>query len=279
MSRRSAVPRRKLAPGIACVIVCIVYAAPIVLLILSSFKPLSQVFNSSPRSFWPLNLSAYRSTIGSVLTPLKNSIIIAVSASTLTTALASAAAYGLVRMGTGRSRKVALIVLGALILFQMIPQATAVTPVYALLVKFHLIDSLLGLVIVDSGLLVPFAVLVLRPHVMNVPFELEESARMDGAATLTVFRRVVLPLMRNGIVVTWLLLFIVFWGEFIYAVTFLNSPNLFPLSVIILDQVGNLQTAWNRLLALAVIAVAPILVILAFTQRQLREGLNAGAFK
>jgi multiple sugar transport system permease protein len=104
----------------------------------------------------------------------------------VTTALASAAAYGLVRMGTGRSRRVALVVLGSLILLQMIPQATAVTPVYALLVKFHLIDSLLGLIIVDSGLLVPFAVLVLRPHVMNVPFELEESARMDGAGTLNV---------------------------------------------------------------------------------------------
>jgi multiple sugar transport system permease protein len=71
----------------------------------------------------------------------------------------------------------------------------------------------------------------------------------------------------------------IFWGEFIYAVTFLDNGGLFPVSVILLDQVGSTSTSWNSLLAIAVITSMPMLIVFAFTQRQFRAGMAAGALK
>jgi ABC-type glycerol-3-phosphate transport system permease component len=69
------------------------------------------------------------------------------------------------------------------------------------------------------------------------------------------------------------------WGEFVYAVTFLNDSSLFPISVIILQQIGNDQTAWNSLLAMSTITMAPVLVLLLLAQGRIREGLTVGALK
>jgi multiple sugar transport system permease protein len=94
-----------------------------------------------------------------------------------------------------------------------------------------------------------------------------------------VARRIVLPLVRNGLLVVTALLFIIFWGEFIYAVTFLSSSGQQPVSVIILDQVGSTSTDWTRLLAIAVVTSVPVLAVFASTQRFLREGISTGAIK
>jgi len=271
--------RMRNIPVVGAVGIVVLYMGPIIVLVLSSFKPLSTLFSTSPGSFWPLTVSGYRAVWSSLTGPLGNSAVISISVSTIATAVAFCGAYGLVRMSSRRLRRFALVLFGVLIVLQLIPQATAVTPLYTLLVQVHLVNTRLGLVLVDSGMVTPFAILLLRPHILRVPIDLEDAARIDGAGGLAVFRRIVLPLARNGLVVTWLLLFIIVWGEFVYAVTFLNDSSLFPISVIILQQIGNDQTAWNSLLAMSTITMAPVLVLLLLAQGRIREGLTVGALK
>ena len=165
------------------------------------------------------------------------------------------------------------------VLLQMIPQPTTVIPFYASLAAQHLINSLAGLIIADSALLLPLAVLLLRPFFLDVPKELEDAACIDGASLRVVLYRVVVPLVRNGLVTVGVVVFAITWGEFIYAATFLNKQGLFPISVILLNQVGNYLINWNELMAISVIACLPILVLFLASQRRLREGLLLGSIR
>lgn len=266
-------------PIVGCVVLLVLYAGPLLFAAVTSLKPNSKVFVFSLSSFWPLDWSVYSSEFGSLLTPLKNSALIAVGTTLVTIVLASGAAYAVARLGHGRSSRLATVALGFMILLQLVPQATAATPLYGVLVEAHLINTIPGVIIADSALMLPFTVLILRPHFIAVPRELEEAALIDGAGGLSVFWRVVIPLARNGLATISAIVFVLVWGEFIYAVTFLSSGTLFPVSVILLDQIGQYGSNWNGVLSIAVITAIPVLVVFIVTQRQLREGLTSGAIR
>jgi ABC-type glycerol-3-phosphate transport system permease component len=123
------------------------------------------------------------------------------------------------------------------------------------------------------------SVLLLRPFLLNIPKELEEAALVDGASAVVVLRRVVLPLITNGLITVAVLIFAITWGEFIYASTFLNSQGLLPVSVVLLDQVGQLAANWNQLMALAVVTSLPLLIVFVVARRRLRDGLLLGAIR
>jgi multiple sugar transport system permease protein len=134
-------------------------------------------------------------------------------------------------------------------------------------------------ILADTALLLPFSLLVLRPFFRAIPVALEESARIDGASTVTTFWRVVLPLARNGAMTVGTLVFILSWGEFLYAINFLLNPTDYPLSVLMVEQISGYGINWGALMALAVVTSLPILVVFVFTYRRLREGLSVGAVK
>jgi multiple sugar transport system permease protein len=268
-----------LVPLVGCTILIILYAGPLLFGFLSSLKVNSKVFVYSLSSFWPLHWGIYSTEFSSLVAPLKNAALIAIGTTVVTMVLASSAAYGIARLGHGRTSHVATVTLAFLVLLQLVPQATAATPLYAVLVQVHLVNTIPGVVIADSALMVPFAILVLRPHFMAVPHELEEAARIDGAGSVGVFCRVAIPLARNGVAMVSAIIAILVWGEFVYAVTFLSSGSLFPISVTLLDQVGQYGTNWNGILSIAVITSIPVLVVFVFTHRQLRAGVTAGAVR
>jgi multiple sugar transport system permease protein len=266
-------------PALGCVLLLVIYLGPMALAILTSLKPQAAIYIYDLQSFWPLSASTYSDVIGQLLVPLENSLIIATGATVLAMALATGAAYALARMESSRLRRAADVFLGALLLLQLIPQASAVIPLYGVLVATQLANTLVGVIIADAALLLPLAILVLRPHFISVPLELEDAAKVDGAGTWSIFWRVVLPLARNGLLVVGAIVFALVWGEFIYAITFLASDSLNPVSVVLLNQVTHFTTSWNGVMAVAVIATVPVVCIFAFTQRELREGISAGAIR
>jgi multiple sugar transport system permease protein len=250
-----------------------------VLAVLSSLKPQTAIFDFDISSFWPLNFNWYESALGSLWTPLLNSLIISISATALTMVLASGASYALARMESGSRRRLAGAILAGILLLQLIPQASAVIPNYTVLVFANLANTQAGVIVFDAALMMPLAILVLRPHFIAVPIELEDAARVDGAGTMAIFWRIVLPLTRNGLLVVGVIVFALIWGEFIYAVTFLGTNSLLPVSVVLLNQVGQFSTSWNAVLAVAVIATIPVLALFIVSQKQLREGISAGAIR
>lgn len=202
-------------------------------------------------------------------------MVIAAGTTALTLAIAIPAGYGLARVDS----RVTTIGLGLLIVLQMVPQTANVIPLFQIFGAWGLLDQNLGVIVADTALLIPFAVLLLRPFFRAVPVALEEAASIDGASTLRTFFSVMLPVARNGVATTGTLVFLLSWGEFLYAVNFFLSPGNYPLSALLAQQVSAFGINWPGLMALAVITSVPILILFVFTYKLLREGLTMGAVK
>ena len=166
-----------------------------------------------------------------------------------------------------------------LLLTQMFPTTLMLVPLYSLLQRLGLLDSLGGLVLVYSTSALPFCVWMLKGYFDTLPRELEEAAIMDGASPLQVFLKVVLPLARPALAVTALFSFMTAWNEFVLAATLLNDDARFTLPVALQRYVGEYKTEWGHFAAGALIVSAPVMALFFALQRHLVSGLTAGAVK
>lgn len=271
--------RWKWVARIGCGVLIVSYAIPLLWILLTSFKSEAELGQSLTSLDFSPTFSSYSSIGSTIVQPVIHSIEISVGTVVVVLVMSALTGYGLTHLRGRAARWVVSGALGLLVVLQLVPQPTAVIPIYGVLASWHLINSIPGLVLADAALQLPLAVLLLRPFFLNIPHELEEAAFVDGANALTVLRKVVLPLVANGMVTVAVMMFAITWGEFIYASTFLNSSGLLPVSVILLDQVGSLSANWNELMALAVITSLPLLIVFVASRRRLREGLLVGAIR
>ncbi|MBT1001578.1 carbohydrate ABC transporter permease [Paenarthrobacter sp. DKR-5] len=255
----------------------LLYGVPILWIVLTSLKEPGDVLSSQASLIFRPTLSAYTDAIsnGGLLDAGIQSFVIAAGTTILTLLVAIPAAYGLAKVG-GRITTVAL---GLLIVLQMTPQTATVIPLFQIFGSWGLLDQRIGVIIADTALLVPFAILLLRPFFRAVPDALEEAGAIDGARNWKIFTSIVLPVARNGVATTGTLVFLLSWGEFLYAINFLLSPGSYPLSALLAQQVSAFGINWPGLMALAVITSIPILILFVFTYRLLKEGLTLGAVK
>lgn len=276
---RSRRPRRRFEPiaGPLRVVLLLVYAIPILFIVLTSLKDSRDVISSQSSFLFTPTLEAYTSVLSNqgLFVAMQQSLTIAAGTTVLTLLVAIPAGYGLSRVDS----RITTIGLGLLIVLQMVPQTANVIPLYQIFGAWGLLDQNIGVIIADTALLVPFAVLLLRPFFRSVPEALEEAASIDGASTMRTFWSVMLPIARNGVATTGTLVFLMSWGEFLYAVNFFLSPGNYPLSALLAQQVSAFGINWPGLMALAVITSVPILILFVFTYRLLREGLTLGAVK
>lgn len=256
----------------------LMYGIPIVWIITTSLKDPSDVIarGGSNLLFTP-TLDAYTSALANsgLLSAALQSLVIAASTTVITLLLAIPAAYFLARVeGIGST-----ILLSIMIVLQIMPQTSMVIPLFQVFGEWRILDQTIAVIVADAALLTPFAILLLRPFFRSVPETLEEAASIDGASTWRTFRSVLVPLVSNGIATTGTLVFLISWGEFLYAVNFFLSPGKYPLSALLAQQVSAYGINWPGLMALAVITSIPILVLFSFTYRFLKEGLTLGAVK
>jgi multiple sugar transport system permease protein len=257
-------------------LLCAAYAVPLLWILLTSFKSGADVFGGkNPLVFIP-TVEAYQEAFTPALfEALRQSLLIAGLATAFVLAIAVPAAYALARI----SGLVPTIGLGLLIVLQMIPQSATVIPLFQVFSSAGLLDSLWSVVLADTALMTPFAIVLLRPFFRAVPVALEEAASVDGASGFRTFRSIVLPIVRNGAATTGTLVFLIVWGEFLYAINFFVTPGNYPLSALLAQQVSSFGVNWPGLMALGIITSIPILVLFLFSYRLLREGLTVGAVK
>lgn len=260
---------------IGAIVLLIVYGTPLYWLVSTSFKSGTDVFRGLATfvTFTP-SLAAYQRVWNAdLLHSAINSGLIALGTTLVTLILAVPAAYALARMrGLVVSAGLALV-----IFLQMLPQTSAVIPLYKVLGSWKLLGAIPGVVLADGALLLPFCTLLLRPFFLAIPIEVEEAATVDGASQWRVFSQIVLPLALNGTVTAGIIMFLIAWGEFLYAISFLVDPTQYPLSVLIASQLGQYGNNWPALMSIAVAAGLPILVIFLVSYRRLREGLALGS--
>jgi raffinose/stachyose/melibiose transport system permease protein len=160
-----------------------------------------------------------------------------------------------------------------------IPPQLYVIPLFSFWVKLDLIDSRIGLIIIYWAIFSPFATLLLRSYLMALPRELEDASRVDGANELQTLLRIVLPLAIPGLMVVALVSFLMSWNEFFFAITFIQSDNLKPVTISFLAFQGRFDTNWGLTSAAGIIVILPVVVLFLALQRRFISGLTAGALK
>ncbi len=255
----------------------VLYALPLFWLILTSLEPPGNVGGSAINMFlFKPTLESYQAALnGGLLNAALQSLIIAAGTTALTLSVACPAAYGLARV-TGPG---VVLILGALVCLQMLPQTATVIPLFQVFGAVHLLNTQLAVILADAALLTPWATLLMRPFFRAVPEALEESAALDGASQFRTFISVCVPIARNGAATVGTLVFMISWGEFLYAINLILSPSKYPLSALLAEQITEFSSNWPNLMALATVTAVPILVLFVFTYRFLRSGLTLGAVK
>ncbi|MDQ0753362.1 multiple sugar transport system permease protein [Streptomyces africanus] len=236
-----------------------------------------QDMRKSPPDLLPLHgtLAGYRTVLDEQLPYLATSLVIGLGTVVLTVALAAPAGYALAKL---RPRGGGL--LGFLFLVaQMIPGIIMAMGFYAIYLQLGLLRSVPGLIVADSTLAVPFAVLIFTAFMSGIPGELLQAATMDGAGPLTTFRSIVLPMSRNAVVTVSLFAFLWSWSDFVFAGTLVNGGAHEPITLGIYHYIGNNNQEWNAIMATAVVASLPAAVILVLAQRYVAAGVTAGAVK
>ncbi|MQA77699.1 MAG: ABC transporter permease subunit [Streptosporangiales bacterium] len=261
------------------VVLGLVYLLPLAWIVLTSLKTNAQVLRDPNALVFTPTLATYaeviRSGVGAILTSVQ--IAVLVTAVVLVLAVPAAFALGR-RLSVGWSRVIA-VVLAAFLVLQMIPQPMTVIPLYSVLARWRILGTLPALILVDIALLLPFAVMLLRPFVLAIPSVLYEAAALDGASRLRAFWSITVPMLSNGIFTVMSVIFITAWGEFVYAINFLPQDVVLPVSALLASQNATYAANWNTLMALAVLTALPLLVVFVVSQKRLINGLSLGAVK
>ncbi len=162
-----------------------------------------------------------------------------------------------------------------------IPHQAILIPLYLLLIKIGLINSLTGLVIVYIVYSLPFTIFILTGFFSTISFEVEEAAAIDGASPNRTFWQIMLPMARPGIITVIILNGVGLWNEFLFAYTFLNSGNKFTLSVGLYKFYETMEynSNWSSLYAGVVIVILPILIFYIWMSNRIIEGMTAGSSK
>lgn len=261
------------------VVIVAVYIFPLYWMLTTSVKPAAELFTSPPTWFPSrLDFSAYATAVfgnPQMMTSLRNSAVISVGATVLTLLLAAPAAYGFARL---KLRWSALLLLPFL-LAQLLPTINLALPLYALFVQAGLVNTYTGLVLGNTVLNLPFAVIVLRPFYLGIPREMEEAAAVDGANRLQAFLRVVIPIVRPGFVTVGAFAFVMAWGEFTLGLTLTTLPTVQPVTVTLNSFIGQYGTQWAPLMAASTVVALPIVILFVIFQRFITGGLAAGSVK
>jgi multiple sugar transport system permease protein len=205
-----------------------------------------------------------------------NSLLVAGTTTMLVLVISTMAAYSLARLPWPRPA-VHLILLWAVV-FQMVPPITLVGAWFSMLRGVGLDASYTGLVLAHVTLNLPLALWMMTIHIREIPIELEEAARVDGATTPAILRQVIVPLARPGLAATAILVFIFSWNEFAVALN-LTSRRTATIPVAVASFAQEYVIKHTAMAAAATLSLIPALLLLIAGQRYIVRGLTAGALK
>lgn len=265
--------------SIFALLVLFAFLFPLFWLIISSLKTDTEIFSRPPTLFpRTITLEGYTEQIFgkySILSSAKNSFIKAFSSMALSFLLAVPAAYGISRFKIPGARAIIVIFL----VTQMLPSSLLLTPLFLIFSKAKLLNTHLAPILSVTTITIPFTLLVLRPMFMTCPKEVEESARIDGCNRFSAFVKVVLPIIRPGLVMVCCFGFVHGWNDLVFSLTFNTRADLFPMTSAIYNLMTEFGIRWNWIMAYACLVVLPPVLIFIFGQRYIVDGMTSGSVK
>jgi len=225
----------------------------------------------------PIHLSfhGYTTALSQQSRNLVTSLIVALGSVVFCLVIATPAAYALAQF---RIRFAGAFLFGILI-SQMIPGIVIANALYTAYNDVGLLNSIPGLILADSTAGIPFAILIVRAFMLNIPPSVIEAGRVDGAGHFRAFRSIVLPMSRNALVTAALFTFLFAWADFLFALTLTTTENVRPVTLGLYTYIGTYVNDWSSVMATAVLASIPAIVLLAVAQRFVAAGTTAGAVK
>jgi ABC-type glycerol-3-phosphate transport system permease component len=258
--------------------ITLLLAFPFIWVVLISLRPENEIFTRTFQLVTSFTLDNYYALLETspFSTYLRNSFLICAIATVAAVAISLVTAYGFSRHPRFRGRQVLLILV---ICTQLFPFVILITPLYATFFRLGLINNHLSLVISYIAINLPFAIYMLLGYLDTIPRELDEAARMDGASTLRIIWKVILPVAWPGVVTVAVYAFVSAWDEFLFAMTLMTSDENKTVPVGLAGFFGEYTTQWNLVMAASVISTLPTLILFMLVQRKLVSDLAAGAVK
>jgi sorbitol/mannitol transport system permease protein len=253
----------------------IIFFFPIFWMVLTSFKPESAAYTSPPQFIFHPTLDEYRQVFSAGMGPfLANSATATVVSVALVLVLATPAAYALSIRPVRKWRDGLFFFIST----KMLPVVAAIVPIFLAVRDIGMLDSLPTLIVLYTAMNLPIAVWMMRSFFLEVPREMLEAARLDGADLRRELTEVVLPVVAPGLVATALICAIFSWNEFFFALN-LTSIRAATMPVFLVGFVTSEGLYFAKLAAAATLASAPVLIVGWIAQRQLVRGLSMGAIK
>ena len=267
--------RRSIAFTVLCVLYLIVMLFPVYWMAMMMFKPSDVMFVRPTEWGFSPTLAHFDYVLEQgFLANLGTSLIVSIGSTLLVVVIGTPAAYAFARFPIWRRDDLFLFILAT----RMAPPVALAIPFYLIYAKLDLLDTHIGLIVVYLTFNLSFYVWVLRSFCRDLPVELEEAALADGYSRAQVLYKIVLPLLRPGIVSTSVLCFIFAWNEFLYAFL-LGGRSVKTLPVAIPTLITGQGVLWGELAVVGIVSVIPVFIVVFYLQRHIIRGLTMGAVK
>lgn len=265
---------------VSLVLAAIIFLAPPVYMLLTSLKTSAEIADLSLNPWWirTVTLENYTSILGNpvFLTFFWNSAKITVAVVIVTMVISTLAAFALARMRFWGSQTLAT----GVFLTYLVPETLLFIPLYQIVGGLGLLNSAWGLVLVYPTLTVPFCTWIMIGYFASIPKELDEAALIDGASWSQMLLKIFIPVAMPGIIAATIFAFTVSWAAFVYPTAFVTTPEEMPLTIGVVSQLVRADTfAWGQIMAGALLAALPPVVVYAFLMDYYIAGLTAGATK
>lgn len=266
--------------GISLALFAFIAFLPVYWMTLSAFRPNSVVMQWPP-AFLPdpgtFSLEAMRAlfTGTPIVSWLTTSLVVTAGSTLLTVFIATLAGYALSR---SRSRFTGLAGY-AILIAKMLPGTLLIVPLYILFYRAGLLNgpqAVIAVILANCSFAVPFATWMMKAFFDGIPKEIEEAALIDGCSPLTAMAKTVLPAAAPALAAVTIYVFIVAWNDFLFARTFLPGGETMTIAAASTQFLGEVEMAWNKVMAVALLAAAPVFVMFLILQRYFVAGLTGG---
>ena len=260
------------------VVVCILFLAPVVWMVITSFKKQRDIFTVPPTIFFDPTFTQYvEAWVGQDLGPkMVNTIIVALGAGVVSLVAGAMAGYALARLRIRGAATIGVLILAS----RGVPPIALAVPMFLVARTLGITDTHITLILAYCSFVIPYVMWLMRGFFLSLPKELEESAMLDGCSRMGAFFRIIVPISAPGLISTFIFSIILAWEELLFALV-LTNRRATTLPVAIAGMVGDTDHGanWGALAAAGTLTVIPVIVLALLVQKWLIRGLADGATK
>ena len=273
--KSSPITLRTVIKQIICVVLSIIVLAPLYMVLINSFKTKSESarMSLSLPTQWCFNNYAIVVEQGKLLQGFFNSFLYAGLSTAIAVLTCAMAAFVICRKGNKLNNGLYFFVLSGL--FVPVNYVTLVK----LLTTFGVANTRTGLIIAFTSSMIPFCIFVIRNFVLTIPTEFDEAATIDGAGPVTLFFKIILPLLKPVLVTVFILEFMGVWSDFMTPLYLSGSSSMWPMNLAVYNFFGKMTSNWNYVFADIVLTCLPVVVLYLIGQRYIVGGLTSGGVK